>query len=432
MATENKQIQLWSQTAATWTGSNPTLLNGQIGIESDTLKFKIGNGSTAWTSLAYAGGAITTAGMALLDDATAADQRTTLGAAAASHAHAGSDITSGTVDPARLGSGASITTKFLRGDSTWQAIAGGGDALTTNPLSQFAATTSTQLAGVISDETGSGALVFANTPTLVTPVLGVATATSINKVALTAPATGATLTLADGSTLTVSASATISNGTHSGTNTGDQTSIVGISGTKAQFDSACSDGNFLFSGDITQYTDEMAQDAVGAMVDSSLVYTDGTPLLQRAALTGDVTASAGSNTTAIASGAVTPAKLSAAAAKAVVTCVIDGGTATPTVNTKVYVRIPFAGTITKWSIFADASGSAVVDVWKDTWANFPPTVADTIAASAKPTLSTAQKNEDSTLTGWTTSITAGDVLGFNLDSVTTCKRITVEIEVTRT
>jgi hypothetical protein len=51
---------------------------------------------------------------------------------------------------------------------------------TTDKLSVFAATTSAELAGVISDETGTGALVFANTPTLVTPALGVATATSIN------------------------------------------------------------------------------------------------------------------------------------------------------------------------------------------------------------------------------------------------------------
>jgi hypothetical protein len=92
-----------------------------------------------------------------------------------SHTHSGSEITSGTVDPARLGSGTSITTKFLRGDSTWQTISGGGDALTTSPLSQFAATTSSQLAGVISDETGSGSLVFATSPTLVTPVLGTPT-----------------------------------------------------------------------------------------------------------------------------------------------------------------------------------------------------------------------------------------------------------------
>ena len=49
-----------------------------------------------------------------------------------------------------------------------------------NKLSFFASTTSAELAGVISDETGSGALVFATSPTLVTPVLGVATATTLN------------------------------------------------------------------------------------------------------------------------------------------------------------------------------------------------------------------------------------------------------------
>ena len=47
-----------------------------------------------------------------------------------------------------------------------------GVGLTANPLSQFAATTSAQLAGVVSDETGSGSLVFATSPTLVTPALG--------------------------------------------------------------------------------------------------------------------------------------------------------------------------------------------------------------------------------------------------------------------
>lgn len=56
-------------------------------------------------------------------------------------------------------------TKFLRGDGTFVAIPGGGDALTSNPLSQFAATTSLELKGVISDETGSGALVFGTLPT---------------------------------------------------------------------------------------------------------------------------------------------------------------------------------------------------------------------------------------------------------------------------
>ncbi len=57
---------------------------------------------------------------------------------------------------------------------------GGGNALTANPLSQFADTTSAQFAGVISDEVGSGKVILQTSPTLITPVLGVATATSIN------------------------------------------------------------------------------------------------------------------------------------------------------------------------------------------------------------------------------------------------------------
>jgi len=40
-------------TAANWTAENPTLLAGEIGIESDTLKWKVGDGAAAWNSLAY-------------------------------------------------------------------------------------------------------------------------------------------------------------------------------------------------------------------------------------------------------------------------------------------------------------------------------------------------------------------------------------------
>ena len=64
--------------------------------------------------------------------------------------------------------------------------------------------TSAQLATALTDETGSGANVFATSPTLVTPTLGVAAATSINKVTITTPATGSTITVADGKTLTAS------------------------------------------------------------------------------------------------------------------------------------------------------------------------------------------------------------------------------------
>lgn len=81
--------------------------------------------------------------------------------------------------------------------------------VTTDKLNVMAATTSAELAGVVSDETGTGAFVLSTSPTLVTPTLGAATATSVNKVAITAPANGSTLTIADGKTLTSSNTITL-------------------------------------------------------------------------------------------------------------------------------------------------------------------------------------------------------------------------------
>lgn len=48
------KIQVRRGTASEWTTSDPTLSSGEIGFETDTGKFKIGNGSDEWTSLGYA------------------------------------------------------------------------------------------------------------------------------------------------------------------------------------------------------------------------------------------------------------------------------------------------------------------------------------------------------------------------------------------
>lgn len=49
-----QQIQLRRGTRSAWTTANPTLAAGELGVETDTLKFKVGNGSSAWAGLAYA------------------------------------------------------------------------------------------------------------------------------------------------------------------------------------------------------------------------------------------------------------------------------------------------------------------------------------------------------------------------------------------
>ncbi|HTK05133.1 MAG TPA: hypothetical protein VL500_06105 [Candidatus Eisenbacteria bacterium] len=101
-------------------------------------------------------------------------------------------------------SGSSALT-FTTTGATNLTLPTSGTLLTTaSTLANLASSTSAQLAGVLSDETGTGLAVFATSPTLVTPALGVATATSLNKVAITAPTTSATLALADGSTLATS------------------------------------------------------------------------------------------------------------------------------------------------------------------------------------------------------------------------------------
>jgi hypothetical protein len=118
---------------------------------------------------------------------------------------------------------------------------------------------------------------------------------------------------------------------------------------------------------------------------------------------------------------------------AALVCQIDGGGAVITtgVVTPGDLEVPFDCTVVEWRIVADQSGSIVVDVWKDTYANFPPTVADTIAGSEKPTLSAAQKNEDTNLTTWTTALSKGDWLRFNVDSSSTVTSVTLSIIVRR-
>ena len=111
---------------------------------------------------------------------------------------------------------------------------------------------------------------------------------------------------------------------------------------------------------------------------------------------------------------------------------IDGAATVITTGVKGYVQCPYAGTITGWTLLADVSGSAVVDVWKDTFANAPPVVGDSITASAKPTLSAAATATSTTLTGWTTAVTAGDVFAFNVDSAATITRLTLQLTVART
>lgn len=153
-----------------------TLTNKTISGASNTLT-NIGNSSLTYSSVTIGSTAVS------------------LGATAATIA--GLTLTSPTFTTPALGTPSSGTLTNCTGLPVSSGVSGLGTGIAT-----FLATpTSANLAAALTDETGSGAAVFATSPVLVTPTLGAASATSINKVAITAPATSATLTIADGKTV---------------------------------------------------------------------------------------------------------------------------------------------------------------------------------------------------------------------------------------
>ncbi|MEN3329003.1 MAG: hypothetical protein V7638_3810 [Acidobacteriota bacterium] len=89
-------------------------------------------------------------------------------------------------------------------------------------------------------------------------------------------------------------------------------------------------------------------------------------------------------------------------------------------------ELPWNFTITKVRIIGDnAGGSAVVNVQVATYTNYP--TMTNICASAKPTLTAALKNEDATLTGWTTLLSQGMAVKFILESTSLHKKVSVEL-----
>jgi hypothetical protein len=106
--------------------------------------------------------------------------------------------------------------------------------------------------------------------------------------------------------------------------------------------------------------------------------------------------------------------------------VIDGGGSVPSTGAWGQISVPVGCTVTGWVLTGDASGSAVVDVLRSTYSGFPTT--SSIAGTDKPTLSSAQKNENLSISAWSsTSLSAGDQLQINLNSVTTCKRLNLTL-----
>lgn len=118
----------------------------------------------------------------------------------------------------------------------------------------------------------------------------------------------------------------------------------------------------------------------------------------------------------------------------IVNIVIDGGGSAITTGIKGAIKLPGC-TLTAWEIVSvdGTSGSIVVELWSDSYANFPPTVADLVGSTEKPTLSSAIKAQDTSLnSGPGYALTDGNWLMWNVLSVTAVKLVSLALTVVRT
>lgn len=119
-----------------------------------------------------------------------------------------------------------------------------------------------------------------------------------------------------------------------------------------------------------------------------------------------------------------------AAREGTVNFLIDGGGSAIATGVKGTFVLDFDGSILNNTLTADQSGSITITIKKVAYASYPGSLAS-IVASAKPTLSSAQNSQDATLTGWTTSFSAGDVFEITVDTASTVTRVTLSLKVRR-
>jgi hypothetical protein len=111
--------------------------------------------------------------------------------------------------------------------------------------------------------------------------------------------------------------------------------------------------------------------------------------------------------------------------------VFDGGGVQLLTGVKGSIIVPFACAINSWTLVAEPSGSIEVDIWRTTLAGYPPDVGDTITGGDEPAISNGQTASSSSLGLWDTAINEGDVLSFNINSVSSVTLASIALKVTR-
>lgn len=110
----------------------------------------------------------------------------------------------------------------------------------------------------------------------------------------------------------------------------------------------------------------------------------------------------------------------------------DGAGSALTTDPICDIYVPFNCVIQSCVLLADQAGDVALDIENDAYGSYPPTGGDSIVASAPPTLSSATKSKDTTLTGWTKTLAADSTLRIIISSIATIQRLTLTLKVLRT
>jgi hypothetical protein len=255
-------IKLRRDTAANWASADPVLADGQPGYDQTNSLLKIGDGATSWTSLASIGGGGITDGDK--GDITVASSGTVW------------TIDNGVVSLAKLADMATASVYYRKTAGT-----GAPEVQSLVTLKADLGLTGTnsgdQTITLTGDVTGSGAGSFAATIA--------SGAVSLAKMANMATSSLIYRKTAGSGAPEVNTLATLKTDLGlTGTNSGDQTSIVGITGTKAQFDTAASDGNFMWVGDAPTAHTHPASEISDSTAAGRAVLTAADASAQRTAL----------------------------------------------------------------------------------------------------------------------------------------------------
>jgi hypothetical protein len=111
---------------------------------------------------------------------------------------------------------------------------------------------------------------------------------------------------------------------------------------------------------------------------------------------------------------------------------VDGVTAVVQVGQIGYVVMPYDGTITKWTITSNVSGSISFDIWRDTLIDTIPTIGDSIVGGVYPSITGTNFGTSTSLGSWTsTTFLAGHIFGFYVNSASTIKNATLTLRTTK-